>query len=183
MLKKFFKRLGADSSKVKESKNFQRYSYLFKHAYLFHFNRHSISKALGVGLFLSFMPIPMQMLVAMWISLLVRANLPLAVATVWVSNPVTIPFMLLAAYQTGSLILGTPLEVSEFQWSADFFATTFQQLWKPIMTGCLVLGTLLGLAGYGSVQLLWRLHIIRYWKERKERKHKMKVANRQKHLS
>ena len=178
MSRKFFKRISGDTDNLNKSNAFKKFKHLLKHPYLFHFNRHSISKAIAIGLFLTFMPIPMQMLVALWASVLVRANLPLALITVWISNPVTIPFIFLAAYQTGSIVLGTPAEISEFQWEADFFATTFLQLWQPIVIGCFLLGALSSLVGYCLVQLLWRLHIVRYWKERKQRKsQRTKVAD------
>ena len=74
-------------------------------AYLFHLSRRSVSLGVMVGLFWAFTPIPFQMLPAAITAWIIRANLPLSVALVWISNPVTVPPLLLIAYGIGSWIL------------------------------------------------------------------------------
>ena len=50
---------------------------------LWHLNRRSVSLAVAIGVFLSFVPFPSQMVLAAGVSILVGCNLPIAVATVW----------------------------------------------------------------------------------------------------
>ncbi len=59
---------------------------------LFHLNRHSVSVAFFWGLFIALLPIPGQMPVAAGAALLLRCNLPITVALVWITNPFTMPF-------------------------------------------------------------------------------------------
>jgi len=58
---------------------------------LFHLNRYSVSMAFLVGMFLAFFPAPGQMVLAGFVAFWLRCNLPIAIALVWITNPITIP--------------------------------------------------------------------------------------------
>ncbi|MGB1541119.1 MAG: DUF2062 domain-containing protein, partial [Cycloclasticus sp.] len=65
---------------------------------VWHLNRRSFAGAISVGLFIAFIPLPAQMLIAAAAAIALHVNLPVAVATVWVSNPITMPPLFYAAY-------------------------------------------------------------------------------------
>ncbi|OOC11382.1 MULTISPECIES: DUF2062 domain-containing protein [Thioalkalivibrio] len=134
---------------------------------LWHLNRRSVAGAFAVGLFVAFLPLPMQMLIAGAIAILARVNLPISVILVWISNPVTMPPMLYTAYTVGRKLLGEePRQFStEITW--EWFATEMLTVWKPLMTGSLVLGVAAGLAGYLLVRGLWRLNVIQRVRHRR----------------
>ena len=73
---------------------------------LWHFNRHSVSYAVLVGLFCCFLPIPFQMIPGIFLCMWLGANIPLAVALIWISNPITIPAMFYFTYRLGTLLMG-----------------------------------------------------------------------------
>lgn len=56
---------------------------------LWHPCRETVSAGLSTGLFFSMLPIPGQMILAAVTSVRLRANIPLAIASCWVSNPLT----------------------------------------------------------------------------------------------
>ncbi len=60
-----------------------------------------MASGLAIGLFFSMMLIPFQTLPAAIIAMRLRANVPLAMAAIWISNPVTTPAILLAQFQLG----------------------------------------------------------------------------------
>lgn len=122
---------------------------------LWRLNLHSVSWAVSVGLFVAWIPLPFQMFIAAGAALLIRCNLPLSVLLVWISNPLTIPPMLIGAYGLGTWILGQrgePLHtVGWFEWLWQGMHHT----WLPIVVGCLVLGLVSALLGQIAVRILW----------------------------
>jgi len=107
------------------------------------------------------------MLVAAVVAIVLRVNLPIAVVFVWVSNPITMPPLLIFSYELGAWLLGlTPANLHiELTWA--WFSSTFEHIWEPLWLGCIVLGAFSALSGYLCVRLLWRLHLIRTWQRRK----------------
>ena len=134
---------------------------------LWHVNRYSASMAFFVGLFLSFIPIPGQMLLAALGAVLLRCNLPLSVGLVWLTNPLTIPAIFYIAYQVGALVIDVPVKEVEFEISFEWLQTGLTMVWKPLVVGCLLCGLFFGSLGYFVVNVLWRIRVARQWRRRK----------------
>jgi Uncharacterized protein conserved in bacteria len=82
---------------------------------LWHLTRRSVSTAIGVGLFLAMLPMPGQMPVAVILALRYRFNLPVALAAVFVTNPLTMAAIYLFAYEVGAFLLQTPAPATAFE--------------------------------------------------------------------
>lgn len=77
-----------------------------KRTYLWEFRRRNVLAGIWVGWFVALVPIySMQMLVAFIISIPARANCIISMALQWVTNPVTIPFILFGQYALGDFLL------------------------------------------------------------------------------
>ena len=139
---------------------------------LWHLNRYSASMAFLVGLFVAFLPIPGQTVVAAAGAVLLRCNLPLSVALVFVTNPFTMPPLFFIAYKIGALIIGVPVQHTEFELSSYWLGSSLSQVWKPFLLGCLICGLFFGCVGYVTVSQLWRLHVVRNWQRRKRLREK-----------
>jgi uncharacterized protein (DUF2062 family) len=137
---------------------------------LWHLNRYSASMAFFVGLFLAFVPVPGQMLLAAAAAVLLRCNLPLSVALVWITNPVTVPAIFWLAYQVGALLIDVPVREVEFAFTLEWFQDGLQRVWKPLVVGCLVCGLFFGSVGYFVINVLWRMRVVRQWRKRKHRR-------------
>jgi len=136
---------------------------------LWRINRKSISRATAIGLFTCFLPIPFQMVVAAGFAMIFYANLPVSVVTVWISNPITMPPMLYAAYKLGTYVMQLPglhfNSVLNWQWLIEQIG----QIWYPMIIGCLIFGFLTAVLGYYTIRLLWRLWVLHHWHKRKDR--------------
>lgn len=139
---------------------------LLEDPFLLHLNRRSVAGGVAVGLFVAFLPMPGQMVVAALLAVLLRVNLVISVVLVWVSNPLTIPPMFYFAYVVGTWLLGSPVVHTAFEPTLAWVLHEFTQIWQPLLLGSLAIGTLVSLAGYGAVNLLWRAHVARELKRR-----------------
>lgn len=137
---------------------------------LWHLNRRSASGAFAVGLFSAFIPIPMHTLLAAGIAIAIRVNLPIAVALVWVNNPLTMPPMFYFCYRLGEWILGRHNPVPHFELSLTWLQTGLVAIWQPFLLGCLLAGTASAALGYATVRGLWRLSLVRHYRRRKLRR-------------
>ena len=128
---------------------------------LWHFGRRSVAGGVGVGLFLSFIPIPIQMLLAVPIAIVFRINLPVTFTAIWATNPITFAPMFFFAFQVGCWLTGytSPVDGVPFEPSFDGLAAVFKDIWYPLLIGCLACGLSAGAVGNIAVHWLWRLHL------------------------
>ncbi|MGB1702151.1 MAG: DUF2062 domain-containing protein, partial [Cycloclasticus sp.] len=92
-----------------------------------------------------------------------HVNLPVAVATVWVSNPITMPPLFYAAYRVGASLMDIPASAEDIDFSFTMLLDTLGAIWKPFLLGCFVLGSSLSAIGYVLARGIWRWFIIRKW--------------------
>lgn len=171
MPKKLLKKYSPDPEKIKNMKGFGFIGKWLHHPNLWHFHRGSVSKAFAIGLFWMAIPIPWQMVTAAISAIIFRANLPLSVALVWISNPFTMPPIFYFNYLVGSWILGDDAAESlNFELSWEWMMTTLGDLWLPLYLGSAVVGVVLGLVGYIAIRIIWRIQVSKHWQARKERK-------------
>lgn len=163
--------------KIREHKALQPVRHLLLEPELWHLHRRSVGGAFFIGLFCAFMPVPFQMLLAALLAIFARCNLPIAVALVWITNPLTIGPMFFFAYKLGAWLVDVELTESRWEWSWQWLGTRFAAIWWPFLLGCLVCGWVAGLTGAVVSRLLWRAHVIRRWQMRRERRRARSVQS------
>jgi uncharacterized protein (DUF2062 family) len=98
----------------------------------------------AIGVFFSMMPLPFQMLAAALIAYLARVSIPAAIASTWISNPLTTPLFLLAQYKLGSVLIGrTPTDEPTVEVLALLSRAPL-----PLLVGAFLSGAVLSLATY-----------------------------------
>ena len=169
MPRKFLQRYLPSHEKIREQKSLAIFGNLLYNPNLWCLNRRSASGAFAIGIFIAFLPLPFQMLLAAFFALLLGVNLPISVTLVWISNPVTMPIMLYFAYQVGLFLLGSPNYDFYFDLSWTFLFDQMEQIVLPLIIGCLFCGTVFALLGYFSIRLIWRFSVVRSWQKRRFR--------------
>lgn len=164
-LKSFFSR-----QYYKEEKSFSIFGELIHDANLWHMNRRSVAGACAIGLFSAFIPLPFQMLIAAGFAIIFRCNLPISVALVWVTNPVTMPPLFYLAYKVGAWLTDTHLSPFDFELSFNWLFTELHERWRPFLAGCLFVGSSAAVMGYIAARILWRIRVISFWNKRRLRK-------------
>jgi uncharacterized protein (DUF2062 family) len=169
MPKKYIKRFMPDHARIRNHKTLNRvFGTLLHEPNLFHLNRRSVTGAFFVGLFLAFVPLPIQMLLAAGFAILLRINMPITIGLVWITNPVTLGPIFFFCYKVGTWILGTPLQKIHFELSWAWLQTELIAIWPPFLQGCLVVGLAAAITGSVTIRLLWRLHLVRHIKARRQ---------------
>jgi uncharacterized protein (DUF2062 family) len=166
MPKKIIKKYFPDPEKIKSIKSLQFLGDRLHDPNLWHMNRHSVSLAFAVGLFFAWVPTPTQMAMAATAALFVRANLPVSVALVWITNPITMPPLFYFAYRVGIWLLNKPQFDGEF--SVDTVFSSMADIGGPFLFGCLVLGITCSSLGYFGMKTFWRWNVNRQWQARKK---------------
>lgn len=171
MARKFLKRFFPTQATIKKHPSLQFLGHLLHDPNLFHLNRHSVSVAFFVGILVAFaFPLPGQMAVAALGAFLFRCNLPISVALVWITNPITIPFCFYVAYTLGCFVLQIPPEKFQFELSWAWAAKELERLLPPFLLGSVLLGVILGALGYFGMQLFWRYHVTHNWEKRAKKR-------------
>lgn len=171
MPRKFIKRFMPDHALIRNHKTLNRvFGKLLHDPNLLHMNRRSVSGAFFVGLFLAFVPLPIQMILGVGLSILLRINMLITIGLVWITNPVTMGPIFYFCYKVGTWLLGEPLLEIEFAPSWEWLQTELTVIWQPFLLGCFVTGLTAGIVGFVTIRILWRLHLVSYIKARRERR-------------
>lgn len=177
MPRKFIRRIMPDHHLIRNHKRLQVFGALLHDPNLWHLNRRSVAGAFAVGLFMAFVPVPFQMLLAGAAAIMVRVNLPLAVSLVWITNPLTMPPIFFATYKLGAWLMGITPQPIRFELSFNWLASELGAAWQPFLLGSLVVATGSAALGYTVIRLLWRWHIVKAYQERRRRRRA--VANQE----
>ncbi len=166
MPRHLIKRYTPDPAALKKHKYLRHLGALLHDENLWHLNRRSVAGGVACGLFWAMIPIPAQMVAAAFSAVVFRINLPISVALVWLTNPITMPPVFYFSYLVGTWLTGTPAHVGEFQLSLEWIAAEIDAIWKPLYLGSVVVGTLLAVIGYAAVRLYWRWHVLKRFRAR-----------------
>lgn len=169
MPRRLLQRIMPDPEQLKKNKHLRFLGNWLQEANLWHLNRRSAAGAFAVGLFMAFVPLPSQMVFAAAGAVIFRVNLPLSVALVWVSNPLTMPPLFYFCYRVGALVLQTPAEKFHFHLSWQWLLVTIEHIGPPFLLGCLICGLVSSLVGYIAISQLWKFSTIRRYQNRRKR--------------
>jgi uncharacterized protein (DUF2062 family) len=171
---KFFNNLRKYLPTVKEIQQY-RYLHIFgdslKQQELWTFNRQSTAKGVAIGIFCAFLPMPFEMVPAIFLAALMRGNLPFAVAGIWISNPVTWIPLYTPCYLLGASILQIePVGLHQI--------TIFQLGWHyvALWLGCLIVGITLSVSAHFIISFVWRSQVRQRWKRRQHLRQQRKAA-------
>ncbi len=137
----------------KNIKNSSQLKRLKKYAYLWHASWESVARGVAVGLFTGIVPlVSFQTLMAIGLSILIRANLPIALLVSWISNPLTILPLAYFTYYVGDWVLGHsyPSQAIHLNWPINI--NNMQMLWStfgiPFLVGLPIVAIGAAILGY-----------------------------------
>lgn len=171
MPRKLLKKYSPDPEKIRNMKGLGFLSKWLGNPGLWHLHRHSVARAFIIGIFWMSIPMPSQMVASAITAIIFRANLPISVALVWISNPFTMTPIFYFNYLIGTWILDIPtLANLNFELSWQWMMTTLDHIWLPLYLGSTVVGLVLGTISYVVIQCYWRWHVSHRWQLRQTKR-------------
>lgn len=136
------------------------------HPRLWHWSRRGVALGVAVGVFFGLLIPVAQIPLSAGAAVALRANLPAAVASTLVTNPLTFGPIYFAAYRLGAALTGEKpppadaIEPKRAEADAGFWQR-IQSLGRPLLLGLAILATLCGALAYGAISLGWWLWVRR----------------------
>jgi uncharacterized protein (DUF2062 family) len=168
MPRRFFKSMSRQRQRWKQRWFMRPFRLILEHPAYWTLNRRSVTRAVALGLFISFVPLPIHIFVAAVAALALRLNVPAAIAGTFLANPLTMVPMYISAYWVGCQLLGIAFHNISFELSWNWLTTALIPIWKPFLLGCLILGTCAAIAGYITLGGIWHLSLVLKYHKRKE---------------
>lgn len=120
-------------------------------------HRRGVLRAFALGLFVCFIPLPVHLILTPVLAIALRANIPVAMVTLLLVNPLTFAPVFFFAYWVGAQLTDYPMTAFDFSLTWEWVETRLVYVWKPFLLGCLVCGSAAAALGYWTLSLLWRL--------------------------
>ncbi|WP_297431428.1 DUF2062 domain-containing protein [Sulfurimonas sp.] len=122
-------------------------------------SRKMISRGVLIGLFIAFIPMPMQMAAVLLFVPFVKFNVPIGLAMCWLSNPITMPPMYYMEYLTGSFLLH--MKPQPVEMTLSWFSNNLDNIFIPLYFGTAIYSIFGSILGYFLVNYLWKLSVKR----------------------
>lgn len=143
------------------------------HASLWRMTRRSVPRGVALGLFVAVIIPVMHTVIAAILAIPARANVAIAAAFTLVVNPLTIPFMYVAAYRIGSWELHhdsrvvNPATAERFSSELSRLLFWIHQASGPIAVGILTIAAVASALGYIGASLTWGFWSRSRWRQRR----------------
>jgi uncharacterized protein (DUF2062 family) len=172
MPRKFFRRLSAPyrGNHHNAAWYLRPFRPLLSHPVYFSINRRSITGGLVLGLFIGVLPFLGHTPVVVVLALLLRVNLPVAVLSIWIANPLTYGPIYYGEYKLGTFLMKLPPAALTLDLPWKELIAELARTWRPLWLGAVVTGLLLAGTAYVLSNAAWRLMTMRQLQRRAERR-------------
>jgi hypothetical protein len=171
-MRRWLKRVTPDRQALEKIWCLKHLAALFPDRICWTFNRSGVTRAFALGLFIAFIPptpLPVHLVVCAMLGVYLRLNLPVLVATVFISNPLTWLPQVAGSIWVGAKLMGLDLMPFVHAISHGNLRKEINELWPPLLLGALVLGLIAAAAGYLLAQGVWRARVIYQLRRRRAR--------------
>lgn len=147
------------------------------HPRLWHLSRRGLALGMALGFFFGLLIPLAQIPLSAAAAVALRANVPAAVASTLVSNPLTFGPLYYTAWRLGRAVLGdsgqapTVAAPAEIDPEAGWWERAVRRILgvgKPLLLGLAMMATAVGITTYFVVSAVWRLNVL--WKRRRRRR-------------
>lgn len=150
------------------------FDFLWHDPALWHIGRRGTCRALALGAFICCLPVPGHTVLAVLGALYFRINLPVALAAVWINNPITFGPIYYLGYILGRFLLNPFHPTRETrEVNQAIHLPELAHIWhrvEELMLGSVVEGVVFAIVAYVVFDVAWRLSISGRWKLRQNQR-------------
>jgi uncharacterized protein len=183
---RFFKRYIPHPDELRASRWLRWAGPTLQHPRLWHFTRRGVALGVALGIFFGLLIPLAQIPVSAVVAVVLRANVPGAVASTLVTNPATFGPIYYGAWRLGKALLNEPVTLAEERAMAEdpppapTAAEQVQQSWfgtalarvkavgKPLLLGLSIVATVSSVAAYFLTLWIWSFFTVRKRRRRSE---------------
>ncbi len=179
-MRKFFKRYSPRHETLQQNWMLRPFAPMLGREGVLRFNRRSVALAVAIGLFFGFILPVAQIVFAVAVAIILRANITVAALSTFVTNPFTFPPIYYLAYRTGMLVTGPKPLAAVHEEIADALEAQTEavvqwipRLWEwmtgvgqPLVIGLVIFAVVGAVLGYFAVDLAWRWTTVRRLRRR-----------------
>ncbi len=170
MPRRFFRKFAVKRHELSQRWFMTPFQHMLHDHRLWGIRRKNVVPAFSLGLAIAFLPFPGHFLVAALSALALRINIPVAVVSTFVVNPITVGPLFYFTYRVGAALLRIEPGPFSFELSLDWIANVFMSVWLPLTLGCVFVGSIAALIGYIVLDGLWRYSLHNYKSKKRKRR-------------
>ena len=178
-MKRWLQSITPDRTKLEQHWCLKHFTAIMLDRRCWAFNRAGVSRSFALGLFIAFIPptpLPVHLTTCALLGVFFRLNLPVLIATVFISNPFTWVPQVAGSLWVGAKLLGWDMIPFLHAISHHTLWADMRILWPPLLLGALVLGLIAAACGYVLAQAAWRARVLYELRRRRARSSERSIA-------
>lgn len=115
-------------------------------------SRRKILGGVFIGVFIAFIPMPFQMLLVAFLAIIFNVNLPVTILLVWITNPLTMPFIYYFEYELGNFVLNIK---DPIEFSFETMNENINEIALSLYVGTAITSTVLAFLSVFILNIFW----------------------------
>lgn len=138
--------------KIKNQKILKIFGKLLYKKEIWSLSRRKVLGGVFIGVFVAFIPMPFQMLLVAFLAIVFNVNLPITILLVWITNPLTMPFIYYFEYELGNIVLNIK---DPIKFSFETMNENINEIALSLYVGTAITSTVLAFLSVFILNLLW----------------------------
>ena len=152
MPRKTLKKILPNHQKIKDNKMLKIFGSLLQKKEIWSLSRKKVLAGVFIGMFIAFIPMPFQMLLVTLLAIILNVNLPIPLVLIWISNPITMPFIYYFEYELGNILLNNQ---NAIEFSLDTMHENLSQIASSLYVGAFVVCCFVSILSVVVLNFLW----------------------------
>ena len=138
--------------KIKSFKMLKIFGKLLDKKDIWSLSRKKVLGGVFIGVFVALIPMPFQMVLVAFLTIMFNVNFPITIVLVWLSNPLTMPFIYYFEYEVGNILLNVQ---DPIKFSFETMNENLNEIALSLYVGTAIVSTVSAFSSVFILNLLW----------------------------